>query len=111
MAHDEHAAVGDGPDDVGNPRAALELDAVHPAFLVVLHRVLNGVVDAAVVGAEGHVADHEGVGRAAPHGLGVVHALLEGHGDGPRVAVHGHAEAVAHEQHVHAGLFGQAWPW
>jgi hypothetical protein len=37
----------------------------------------------------------------------VVHALIEGHGEGPRVAVHGHAEAVAHEQHVHAGLFGQ----
>ena len=107
MAHDEHAAVGDGADDVGHSGAALELDAVHPAFLVVLHRVLNSVVDAAVVGAERHVADHEGVGRAATHGLGVVHALLKGHGDGSRVAVNGHAEAVAHEQHVHAGFFGE----
>ena len=66
----------------------------------VAHRLLVGDL----VAHERHVADDEGVGGAAAHRLGVHDALVHGHRHRAGVAVDAHAERVADEDHVDAGL-------
>ena len=56
-----------------------------------------------VVALIGHAAEHEGIGRAATDRLGVHDHHVHGGGDGARVAVRDHGEAVADHGDVDAG--------
>ena len=61
-----------------------------------------------VIRGEGHVGHQEGALHPAAHGAGVVQHLLHGDRQGVLVAQHDHAERVAHQHHVDAGLVDQA---
>ena len=104
MSHDGDA----GGDDGGNLRAdlaaTLKLDAVGAALLEQAASVGHGLLDADLVGHEGHVADDEGVLSAAGDGGTVVDHVLHGDGEGVLVAEHDVAEGVADEDAVDAGL-------
>ena len=60
------------------------------------------------VGQEGQVADHQGVPRAAHHGGGMAHHVVQRDGQGGGMAVHDHAERVAHEQERDPGPIREA---
>ena len=68
----------------------------------------QGFLGVHLVAEIGHVGDDQGARGAARYGLGVMEHLLDGDGQGARVAEFGHADGVAHEDHVDACLFGQA---
>ena len=54
-----------------------------------------------------HVAHDPGIGRAATNCRRVTDHVVHRHGQGLVVAEHGHAEAVADEDHVNARLILQ----
>ena len=89
-------------DGVGHPTAALELDGLHAAFLHQAQRAGHSLLGGDLVASEGKIADHVGRGHASIHAATVVDHLVEGDGQGVVAALHDHAEAVAHEDHVDA---------
>ena len=103
VAHDVDAGVDHAADGGSHVDAALQLDAVAQGLLGEAVGGLDGLLGAHVVGAEGHVADDEGVGSALDHGLDVVDHVVHGHGDGGVIAQHDHAQGVAHQDHVDTG--------
>jgi hypothetical protein len=98
---------GDPPLDQGLGQVghrALELDRVHPALLQEAGGVGDPLLDRALVGPEGHVADQQRVLRAAGHGLRVVEHLVHGDGEGvlvPQLVV---GDRVADQEHGDARL-------
>ena len=101
-------ALGHDGRDLGRLAApALELDAVRAALLHQPHRGAHRRVRARPrVAAERHVRHQERARRAARHPARVPHHVVERDADGRVGAVHHHAHAVAHEQHVHARRVG-----
>ena len=102
------AAGGDGPDPVADRRAPFQLHGVGAGLLHqpagVGHRLLHGDL----IAHKGHVHHHEG-GLAGPgHAAAVDDHLLHGDGEGVRIALHGHAQAVPHQDGVDAGLIHEA---
>ena len=81
-------------------RAAFELDGAAARLLHYARGVAEGDRRTFLISAEGHVDDDEGAARAPHHGAGVHQHEIERHRHGRLVAMHDHAEGVAHEQHV-----------
>ena len=104
VAHDVDAGVDHAADGGSHVDAALQLDAVAQGLLGEAVGGLDGLLGAHVVGAEGHVADDEGVGSALDHGLDVVDHVIHGHGDGGVIAQHDHAQGVAHQDDLDIAL-------
>ena len=96
-AHLHHAT--DGADD---RQAALHLHR-GGAGLQQASSVADRLLDAHLIGHEGHVGHHERALSAAGHGARVVQHVVERHRQRVLVAEHHHAHRVAHEQHVDAG--------
>ena len=61
-----------------------------------------------MVAAVGHVDDEQGALDGAADGAGVVQHVVHGDAEGVWVAEDGHAEGVADEEDVDAGLVDQA---
>ena len=95
MAEDHHARIHDGADLVRHGDAAFQLDGVHVRFLIEAQGVFHRVLGADVVGAEGHIADQVGVGRAPAHGLGMGDGDVHGHRHRAGIAVDDHTHGVA----------------
>ena len=106
MADDERADRGNGLDALADLfAAALQLDRVAVGFLDEAAGVLNGGFVGDLIGHVGHVADDEGVRRAAAHGGAVVDHVVHRDGDRGVVPERDHADRVADEDHVHSGAF------
>jgi hypothetical protein len=60
------------------------------------------------VRAEGHVGHQQGAADSAANGARVVQHLLHGDGQSAVITEHGHAQRIADENHVNAGLIYQA---
>jgi hypothetical protein len=99
---------GEAADEFGARGAAFDLDGLGAGLLDEAEGVAGGVAQGGVVGAVGHVGDEEGAAEAAGDGAGVVEHLVEGDGEGVFVAEDDHAERVADQDHVDAGLVDQA---
>ena len=100
MAHHRDAALGEIADGLGHVHAALELDGAAAGLLQHARGVAEGDRRALLVGAERHVDHDQRARRAAHHGLRMHDHQLERHRHGGLVAVHHHAEGIAHQQHV-----------
>jgi len=107
MAHDRDARGDDCTHAGADFRAALQLDAVARRLCHEAARVKHRGLVRGLIAHVGHVADQPAVGRAATHGLCVADHVVHRDGQGRLVAQHGHAQAVAHEDDVNAGLFDQ----
>ena len=99
---------GEATDEFGAVAAAFDFYGLGAGVLDEAEGVADGVVDGGVVGAVGHVGDEEGAAEGAGNGAGVMEHLVEGDGEGVFVAEDDHAERVADEDHVDAGLVDQA---
>jgi flavin-dependent dehydrogenase len=107
VAHHRDAG-GDQPlDELGVDRTALELDRVAAALLHQLAGVADALLDRCLVRHERHVADDMCTPGTARYRTAVVRDLVERHRQGGVVALDDHAERVAHEEHVRAGLVEQ----
>ena len=107
VADGRDAGVDDALDAVGHGCAAFQLDGVAAGFGHEASGVADGGLDGGLVGHVGHVADHEGGGCAAADGLRVADHVVHGDRQGGVVAEHGHAQAVADQDHLDAGLLLQ----
>jgi hypothetical protein len=67
----KHPGLYDGFYAAGYAHAALELDGIDIGFLEKPTRIFHGLLIANLVRKKRHVADNEGVGCAAPHGVAV----------------------------------------
>ena len=108
VAHHRDARGDEPVHELGVDRAALELDRVAAALLHQLAGVGHALLDRRLVRHERHVADDVRAARPAGDGAAVVDDLVERDRQGRVVALHDHAERVADEQHVGAGLVEQA---
>ena len=107
VAHDRDAGVDDGLDAGADLGAAFELDAVAGCLGHEAAGVEHGGLVGGLVAHVGHVADEPAVGGAAAHGGGVADHVVHRDRQGGVEAEHGHAEAVANEDDVDAGLLDQ----
>ena len=101
------AGVDDASDAVGHGRSAFQLDGITARLGHEAPGAADGGFDAGLVGHVRHVTDQEGGRRAAPHGLRVADHVVHGDRQGRIVAQHGHAQAVADQDHFDARLFLQ----
>ena len=104
VPHDGDAGGHHGGNLRAHLFAAFQLHAVRAAFLEQAAGVAYGIGDADLVGQERHVADDQGVLRAAGDGGAVVDHVFDGHGQGVLVTEHHVAQRVADEDAVDAGL-------
>ena len=108
MPHHRDPGVNDRPHAGQHATGTLELDGVGAALLDeangVAHRVLVGYL----VRAERHVANHQRPAHRARYRAGHEQHLVHGHRDGRFVAEDHHGGAVADQEDVHAGGFGQS---
>ena len=95
MAHDRYAAVNDAPYLFRHRHPALKLDRLGARLLNKAGGVAQGVLNADVVGHEGHIADYHRLLGAPDHRFGVVEHLIHGHRYGRFVAEDDHAQAIA----------------
>ena len=107
VAEDDDAGFGNGFDLGGDAGAAFEFDGVGVGFLDEGAGVADGFFGADLVAEERHVADDKGIGGAATNAGGVSELDVHGHLVSAHVAVNAHADGIADEEHVHAGLFGE----
>ena len=103
---DRDAGPGDPRDRSAISAPPSSLTASQPASAM-KRPALRIAVSTRLVAHVGHVADQPGVGRAASHRRRMADHVVHGHRQGAVVAEHGHAQAVADEDHVDAGLFLQ----
>mgnify|MGYP003296636322 CR=1 FL=1 len=95
VAHDVNASLDNCANGINNSSAAFQLNAVAVGLFGQAGSVVDSLLDALVVGAEGHIADDEGVGSALDDGLDVMDHVLHGDGDSAVIAQHDHAQRVA----------------
>ena len=69
--------------------------------------IANGRLHAGLVAHVRHVANHESRRRAAAHGRRMADHIVHGHRQRAIVTQHGHAQAVANEDHIQACLLLQ----
>ena len=100
MGHDRNAAIDEVADRFRHAAAALDLHSAAVGLFHYLRAVAEGDGRALLVGAEWHVDDHQRMPGAAHDGASVHDHQFEGHRNGCLVAMHNHAEAVAHEKEV-----------
>jgi len=104
VANHRDASVDNHPGDRGLLGGTFQLDAVHPGFFDMPPSVVNGFGRIGLIRHKRHIADQQrALGRATDR-LGVMNHLVHGHRRGAAVAKHDHAERVAHQNHVDAGL-------
>lgn len=68
----------------------------------------QGLLGRNLIAHKGHVYHHEGLAAAPGHTAAIEDHLLQGNGEGVGVALHGHTQAVPHQDHVHPGLVHEA---
>ena len=78
MPHHRDPGADDALDDLGILGAALQLHGLDAAFSRQADGVLHRLVRAALVAAEGHVADEVRPLHAALHGRAVIDHLVHG---------------------------------
>ena len=101
------AAVGEEAHRLGHVLAALDLDHLGAGGHQ-LHGVAEGQFRGFLVGAEGHVGDDQGAVAAPGHHGGVVDHVGQGHRQGGIVALHHHAEGIAHQHGIDPGVVAEA---
>ena len=100
------AGLHDGADFGFLAHAAFQFYGIHPGaheLAGVLHGKFGGVK-----GADGHVENDEGIFRGASHAFAVVQHVGQGHVGGIRESQHGHAQGIAHQNHIEAGFIHHA---
>ena len=107
MAHHRDAGADEPAHELGVDRAALELDRVAAALLHQPAGVRHALLERRLVRHERHVADDVRAPRAAHDRAAVIRDLVERDRQRRVVALHDHAERVADEQDVGAGLVEQ----
>ena len=100
MRHDRNAAIDEVADRFRHASAALNLNSATVGLFHYLRAVSEGDGRALLVGAERHVDDDERTPGTAHDGASVHDHQFEGDRNGCLIAVHNHAEAVAHQQEV-----------
>ena len=103
MAHHGDAGADDQAHALDDLLAALELDGLGAALLHDAHGVGVCVERAALIGAEGHVAHHEGALDAVGDAAGVIYHLVESDGQCGGVAGHDIRRRVADEYGIDSG--------
>ena len=83
---------------------AFQLDGVHAGFLQETPGIPHGFDRRGLVGHKGHVANQQGVLRPASHSFAVVQHILHGDRQGVGVAQDHHAERIAYQDGIDAGL-------
>ena len=68
----------------------------------------QGLLGRNLIAHKGHVYHHEGLAAAPGHTAAIEDHLLQGNGEGVGVALHGHTQAVPHQDHIHPGLVHEA---
>ena len=96
MAHDRDGRPREPAHLVAEVRAAFQLDGLGPAFLDQPTGIAHGVGHGNLAAHEGHVADHQGRACAARHSRAMADHVLQGDGEGVRVAQHDHAQRIPH---------------
>jgi hypothetical protein len=104
VGHDRDAALDEVTDGGGGVFAGLDLHGLTAGFLHDAGGVHEGLLDAGLVRAEGHVDDDEGLLRGTHHGLAVQDHHLERDADRGGQAVDDHADAIADEQEIAATI-------
>ena len=107
MRHDRDAVRGESANGLDHLGAAFDLDRVHARLFQKTRRIAEGVGRAGLVGAERHVADEERPRRAARDRRGVPNHVVHRHRHGRGITEHHHAERVADQDHVYAGLLDE----
>lgn len=107
MADDGDAGRDNAPDLVGLFDAAFEFDAVTACLSYEAAGVADGGFNRWLVEHVRHVTDQEGGRCAAADRLGVADHIIHSNGQGGVVAEHGHAQAVAHQNHLDTCLLLQ----
>ena len=107
MAHDGDAGREDALDALEDFLAAFHLNGVGAGFLHDAYGGGEGLLGVALVGAEGHVDDHEGALDGADDGGGVDNHFVEGDGEGGFVALHDVGGGVADEDNVDFGALDE----
>jgi len=102
--YDGNLGLGERGDERGAVAAAFDFDGFRASLLDEARGVGDGLLRGCVVGAEGHVRDEQSALHGAADGMGVVQHLVHGDGQGAVIAEDGHAERVADEEQVNAGL-------
>ena len=108
VSHYGNFGFGEARDEFETALAAFDFDGFGAGFFDEADGVAKGFGDVGVIGAEGHVGDDEGVVGAAADGAGVVDHFVERDGESVVVAENDHAERVANEEDIDAGLIGKA---
>ena len=104
VADHGNLGLGEGGDQSGAVAAAFDLHSFCACIFDEAGRVGDGFSGRGVVGAEGHVGHQQCVADRATDRARVVQHLLHGDGQSAVIAEHGHAQRVANENHVNAGL-------
>ena len=108
MGHDRDPVRRESADRLDDLGAAFHLDRIHPCFFEETRRVPKSIGGARLVRPERHVADQEGPGRTARNGGRVADHVVHRHRYGRRIAEDDHAERIADEDDVDAGLCDEA---
>ena len=107
MGADRNAGGGDGPDLGADPFAALQLHAVHAGLFHHSAGIGQGLLRGDLVTHKGHVQNHKGIPASPGHAAAIEDHLLQGYRQGVGIALHGHPQAVPHQDHVDARLVHQ----
>ena len=105
MPENHDTGIADGTDFIGDGYSAFQLNGVHAAFLQKANGIVDGILRAGVVSAEGHIPDEVGVGGSAADTLAMGNGHVHRHRNGPFIAINDHAHGVTDQNHIHAGLF------
>ena len=108
MTHHRNFGFDEARNQFEAALAAFDFHGFCAGFLHEANGVLNGFVDRNVEAAEGHIGNEQRAFRAAADGARVMKNLIERDGQRAVVAESDHAQRIADEQHVDAGLVEQA---
>ena len=111
VPHDGDVDGGDGLDDPLHVHAPLQFYRLGAALLDHPAGIALGVLDADLIGHEGHIDDHQGPRYPFDHGPGMVDHLLDGDGEGIGIPGHHRTHRIPHEEDVHPGLIQDPGEW
>src|ERR1700682_532493 len=108
MPHDRYAHRGQLLRVVDDATATLHLHRGNAGLLQEATGIPDRVLGRGVVGHEGHVADHQRIGRPADGGTGMTDHVVHRHAEGVGVSQHRGSQAVADQQDRDAGTIEPA---
>ena len=111
MSDGGNARIHDALDSVSHRRSAFELDRVAACLSHESACVANRILDRSLIRHVRHVAHNKSSRRAAPDSLRVADHVIHFHGQGRVETEHGHAEAVANQNHFNFRLLLQISGW